>query len=92
MPTSRHLSRDLNDEGASRVDMWGTNVPDKVFAETPRRKKTWSVPGSARRPGWLEQRARGKEMRSAAGPEPDLSVAASRAALASPDCGSNPDL
>lgn len=41
--------------------------------------------------GW-SRGVNGDEMRSEAGPEPDLSVAASRAVLVSPDCGSNPDL
>lgn len=42
--------------------------------------------------GWSRGVKGGDEMRSEAGPEPDLSVAASRAVLVSPDCGSNPVL
>lgn len=34
--SSWRLSSDLNDEGASHVDIWGMNVPDKVCAKRPK--------------------------------------------------------
>lgn len=33
--SSWRLSRDLNDEGESHVDIWEMNVPDKVYTKPP---------------------------------------------------------